>query len=349
MALFYLLLSLLVVSRLRVQSQGFYTDYLSVETTNAVKGVFIALVFIKHATPYICNSNYVFDDSFWSRLFLFVDMEVGQWIVAMFLFYSGYGVMTSIQNKGDRYVSSIPSKRILSTLINFDIAVALFVIVSLLFHHTYSLKDYLLSFIGWESVGNSNWYIFVIMLCYLITYICLKVDVSTENQYSYSRRIVISFSLLTVSVLVLSYLKPSWWYDTMLCFGMGMFYSVWRERIEVILKRYYWPILSALFLLLICIGNIPYSVKGFVYNVYCIVFCLLVLMLTMKFKINNSSLIWAGKNLFPLYIYQRVPMIILSSICGGTIVSSYPVIYTFACLLITLLFAYFYRYWAIKL
>lgn len=335
--------------RLQFQTKGFNADYLSFDTTNAIKGIFISLVFIKHATPYILNSGYIFDNSFLGRTFLYINSQVGQWIVAMFLFYSGYGVMESIKKKGELYINSIPRKRILTTLINFDIAVALFVIVSLLFHHTYSLKDYLLSFIGWESVGNSNWYIFVIMLCYLITYICFKVNVSTGNQYSYSKRIVISFSLLTVSVLVLSYLKPSWWYDTMLCFGMGMFYSVWRERIEVILKRYYWPILSALFLLLICIGNIPYSVKGFVYNVYCIVFCLLVLMLTMKFKINNSSLIWAGKNLFPLYIYQRVPMIILSSVFDGIFVSSYPVLYTFACLLITLLFAHFYKYWAVKL
>ena len=69
----------------------------------------------------------------------------------------------------------------------------------------------------------------------------------------------------------------------------------------------------------------------------------------MKIKVNNAALIWAGKNLFPLYIYQRVPMIILSSICGGAFVASYPVLYTFACLLITLLFAHFYKYWAVKL
>ena len=346
MIIFYILLGVLIVCRLRFQPKGFNADYLSFDTTNAIKGIFISLVFIKHATPYILNSGMCLTIS---RAFLFIDSQVGQWIVAMFLFYSGYGVMESIKKKGISYVDSIPRKRILTTLVNFNIAVALFAVIALFLHKDYSLKTYLLSFIGWESVGNSNWYIFVIMLCYLITYVCFKVNVSTEKENAYLMRIAISSFLLVVSILVLSYLKPSWWYDTMLCFGMGMFYSVKRERIEIILKRYYWPILSVLFLLLICIGNIPYSVKGFVYNVYCIVFCLLIVMLTMKFKVKNSVLIWAGKNLFPLYIYQRVPMIILSSICGGSFVACCPVLYTLSCLLITLLFAYFYKYWAFKL
>ena len=347
MIIFYILLGVLIVCRLRFQPKGFNADYLSFDTTNAIKGVFISLVFIKHATPYILNSGYVFDNSLLGRTFLFVNSQVGQWIVAMFLFYSGYGIMESIKKKGIAYIDSIPRKRILTTLINFDIAVALFAIISLILQKDYSIGRYLLSFTGWEDVGNSNWYIFVILLCYLIVYLCFRVKCDKLN--SFSGRAIKCFSLLILLVLVLSCFKPSWWYDTMLCFGFGIFYSIWRERIETILKRYYWFILPALFFLLICIGKIPYSAKGFVFNTYCIIFSLLIVMLTMKFKINNSALIWAGKNLFPLYIYQRVPMIILSSICGGVFVSSYPILYTLSCLLITLLFAYFYRYWVVKL
>lgn len=344
MILFYILLSLLIISRLKYNRQGFYSDYLSFDTTNAVKGIFIALVFIKHALPYILKSEYVFDYNFCNRAFLVIDGQVGQWIVAMFLFYSGFGVMESIKKKGLPYVNSIPRKRILTTLVNFDIAVALFVIIALLLHKDYSLKTYLLSFTGWESVGNSNWYIFVIMLCYLITYLCFRLPI--VKQGAYSIRAILCFSLLVVSVFALSFVKPSWWYDTMLCFGLGIFYSLWREHIESVLQKYYWLMLSILIVLVVCLR--PY-LTGVAYNGYCIIFCIFVVMLTMKFKINNSVLIWSGKNLFPLYIYQRIPMIILSSICGGAFVSSSPVLYIFACLLITLLFAHFYKYWAVKL
>ena len=248
MVLFYFLLFLLVISRLKFSQQGFYVDNLSFDTTNAIKGIFIALVFVKHATPYILNSGYVFDNSLWSRAFLFIDAQVGQWIVVMFLFYSGYGIMESIRKKGLDYVQSIPRKRVLTTLVNFDIAVGLFAIVALLLHKDYSLKTYLLSFTGWESVGNSNWYIFVIMLCYLIAYLCFRLPIVKKEALV--TRAILCFFLLGFSVLVLSFLKSFWWYDTMLCFGVGMLYSVWRERIEVILKRYYWLILPMVLVLL---------------------------------------------------------------------------------------------------
>lgn len=346
MIIFYLLIALLVVSKLKYSRHGFYDDYLSIDTTNAVKGIFITLVFIKHVTPYIINSGYVFDDTNIGRLFLSVNAQVGQWIVAMFLFYSGYGVMESIYKKGRDYVTSIPRKRVLSTLVNFDIAVALFAVLALVLHKNYSLKEYLLSFTGWESVGNSNWYIFVIMLCYLTAFVSFR---STSEKNEYARGAVVCMALLLLMMLALSFVKPSWWYDTLLCFGLGLLYSVSRPSIEPILKRYYWLILPVSLGLLYLLDKSPYYLRGLVHNAYCIVFCMLIVILTMKVKINNAVLIWSGKNLFPLYIYQRIPMIILSSICGGAFVSSYPVLYTFTCLLITLLFAYFYKHWAVKL
>lgn len=342
MVLFYILLLLLIISRLKYSRKRYYSDYLSFDTTNAVKGIFIALVFIKHATPYIFKSGYVFDDSLLSRAFLFVNAQVGQWIVAMFLFYSGFGIMESIKKKGLPYVHTIPRKRILTTLINFDIAVALFAVIALFLHKDYPLMTYLLSFIGWEAVGNSNWYIFVIILCYLMVYLCFR----TAEDGEYTMGAVICFFLLCISAFFLSRVKPSWWYDTILCFCVGIFYSLWREHIETILQKYYWLILSILTIALVCLR--AYFV-GLAYNGYCIIFCFFVVMLTMKFRINNSVLIWSGNNLFPLYIYQRVPMIILSSLCDGAFVASYPVLYTFACLLITLLFAHFYKYWVVRL
>ena len=345
MIIFYILLGLLVISRLRFQINGFNSDYLSFDTTNAIKGVFIALVFFSHVIPYIFDSGYVFDDSLWDKLFLYCQSFIGQWIVAMFLFYSGFGVMESIQKRGNNYINSLPRMRILTTLVNFDLAVALFAIVSLFMPNSYTVKEYLLSFIGWESIGNSNWYIFVIILCYLITYLSFH-NYTTKNIYKHAG--ILGCSIL-FSVLLLSFLKPSWWYDTMLCFAAGVFFSIFRHRVDSIAKRYYWQILFILLLLLFCLAKLPVSVKGLIYNAFSVVFCLLIIMLSMKIKINNTVLIWAGKNLFPLYIYQRVPMIIFSSICGGTLVATYPVLFTSVCLLITLLVAYLYKYWAVKL
>ncbi len=315
MVVFYLLLVILVISRLKYKQKDFYHDYHSFDTTNAIKGVFIALVFISHISPYIHKAGYIFDNCIWDKLFISVNSHIGQWIVAMFLFYSGYGVMESIKKKGCDYVASIPRKRILTTLVNFDIAVAVFAVISLFTPNNYGIKNYILSFTGWESVGNSNWYIFVILLCYSIAYLSFRY--CTGKNSCYVKGATIAITLLLTSMVILSFLKESWWYDTMLCFGTGIFFSLLRERIEPIAKKYYWTILPLLILLMIGLDNLPLSMRGLIYNIHCSALCLLIVMLSMKIRINNPALVWAGKNLFPLYIYQRAPMILFSTIGGN--------------------------------
>ncbi len=322
MIVFYVLLVILIISKAKYKHKGFYHDYHSLDTTNAVKGVFIALVFISHIRPYIHRAGYMFENTLWDRLFANTNEYLGQWIVAMFLFYSGYGVMESIKKKGVEYVASIPRKRILNTLINFDVAVAVFAVISLFTPNDYTIKNYILSFTGWESVGNSNWYIFVILLCYFITYLSFCKSIGKNNSHTIGA--ITATTLLLVSMVALSFLKGSWWYDTMLCFGTGIAFSLLREHIEPVAKKYYWFILPMLMLLLIGLDNLPYRMRGAVYNTYCSTLCLLIVMLTMKIRINNSALMWAGKNLFPLYIYQRVPMILFSAIGGGFLGSFAP-------------------------
>lgn len=57
MLIFYFLLALVVLLNVRYQKAGFVDNYLSMDTTNVVKGICIILVFIKHATPYIINAG----------------------------------------------------------------------------------------------------------------------------------------------------------------------------------------------------------------------------------------------------------------------------------------------------
>ena len=89
------------------------SDYMSREVTDTVKGVFIVFVFLSHANQYIR-----------------VDNPIGEWlgqlVVVMFFFYSGYGVTESWRNKGLKYVLDMPRHRILSTWVNFAVAVLVF-------------------------------------------------------------------------------------------------------------------------------------------------------------------------------------------------------------------------------
>lgn len=117
MFVFYVILAFLILLSLKYSRDGFVDHYLSIETTNVIKGVFIILVVIKHATPYVINAGWQ-PEGVAGEIFHFVNNNVGQWIVAMFLFYSGYGIMESIKRKGSAYVRQILRKCILQVLVN---------------------------------------------------------------------------------------------------------------------------------------------------------------------------------------------------------------------------------------
>ena len=167
----------------------FNVDYLSRGQTDSVKGIFILLVFYRHITQYV-EFNQWFDYPM-----TWIDEHMYQLLVAMFLFYSGYGVACSIQKKGSDYVRAIPRRRFLVTLINFDLAVLCYLLLDWIFKIEYPRDVIIQSFIGWESVGNSNWYIFVILCLYLLVYI------SFRFLYKHPIFAILIFSVLSVGLI----------------------------------------------------------------------------------------------------------------------------------------------------
>lgn len=172
MILFYIVLFCIALWKLQFAGKGFYSDFLSVQQTNMIKGIFIWLVFLGHITPYITKQMSLTHPLDVSALI--VQGLLGQLVVVPFLFYSGYGVMLSILKKL-KYLSSIPKKRIPVTFLNFGVAVLFFVILNWALGINMNLKQVLLSLLMWDSIGNSNWYIFTICFCYFASYISFRI------------------------------------------------------------------------------------------------------------------------------------------------------------------------------
>lgn len=95
--------------------------------------------------------------------------------------------------------------------------------------------------------------------------------------------------------------------------------------------------------------NIPFTFAGIISNALGVSLAFLVVILSMKVSVSSQPLQWLGKNLFPLYIYQRIPMILFSTICGGRIIVEYPSLYIFLCVAVTLICAYIYRFIEIRI
>lgn len=293
-------------------SGGYYEDYLSVENTTSIKGIFICFVFFSHVSGYVTYTYVI--DSYSMLPFLYCY----QTIVTLFLFYSGYGIMESIKKKGISYVKTIPTKRIGSVLFRFDISVLIFAIIYVISNGKwFTIHEFLLSLIGLESLGNSNWYIFVVLLMYLFTYIAF---IFTKN-YNVS---LIIITILSFVYIVYIYLfddnKGLTWYDTVLCYPLGIFWSIYGKKLANIINKNFIIYLS---FMAIFVGifvacwyyrfsqehSLIYSVVDVVMN---LAFTIIVVCVTMKIQFNNKILQWLGKHLFEIYILQRIPMIILS-------------------------------------
>lgn len=306
----------------------FVDDYLDRPQCDTIKGFFILMVFVSHFMQYVAEAGgHV------------VNLFVGQCMVAPFLFYSGYGVMESIKTKGIAYINAMPRRRILTTLVNFDVAVVLFIVVNMLIGNSITTKQVLLSLICWESVGNSNWYIFVIMLCYAIAYISEGV----------LKRPHVRYLLFAIALILIPKFKPSYWYDTMLCFLFGMIYSEKKNVIENLCKRHWLSfvatsVIAATLLLYRC----P-SLRGVGANIKAIVFVLVIVLLSMRMPIRNVALQWCGRHLFPLYIYQRIPMIALFALDPSGFSNWRMPIYLVFSLVVTITIAMFYHKWQVRL
>lgn len=311
MIFFVLILLFLIFNSAKfAESNKFAADYISKDKTNAVKGIFVVLILFSHGKQYMSL------EGIYDQAYIMLQNHLDQMVVAMFLFYSGYGIMESIKRKGYDYVKTIPAKRFPSTLLNFDIAIALYLLVGLLLGNTYDIKTILLSLIGFKSVGNSNWYMFAIFVLYILTFLSFLCRKWIKNKRADLLCIII-LTALTVG-MVFAEMKAgmqAYWYNTLILFALGFYYSYFKETIEKVVMK---NDITYFFILLItvCVYIVSYSFRrdlGIeVYTVWAIAFTLLTVILTMKISIENPLLKWLGQHVFSIYILQRIPMSVLA-------------------------------------
>lgn len=299
---------------------GFFcTDYLSVDKTNSIKGLFIILVFFSHISGYLSLS-----EIFINRIYFIFNYGImGQGIVAVFFFYSGYAMMLSGVKKGREYVKTIPCKRVLRVLLHFDIAVLIFLLVQTALGERFSLSQILLSFICIKSLGNSNWYIFAILIMYLITFISFLIG--KKNQ---KRVLAVSFILTLAYCLIISRFMNSIWYDTVFLYPLGMLWFTCKDKIEqfFVNKKYiYYVVLG--FVVAIFAVTIPFRDITVVTIFKNALFGIIVILLTMKVQVHNKVLCFFGRHLFSLYILQRIPMLVFEHFG----LNEYPAAYIIVC------------------
>ncbi len=317
---FLVALLALMIFKIRYNKKGF-DDFLGKDQTTCIKGAFVLIIFFSYFNSYTSNA---LQTGFLNNYYLYFFRYISQLMVVPFLFYSGFSICYSVANKKD-YIKKFPKNRILKVLLQYDLAVLLYLIMNLIMNNVYSLKTILLAFTGWKSIGNSNWFVFSLLCLYIISYIVFKLMKSKINWQS-----VLAITISTILLIFLLKLKKeSWWYDILLSYPFGMFVYLYKDKIVSILKKNY--ILPLLFsILLFVIGHI-YSTKLVLYELLACLFAFIILIITYKFKIQNIILLFIGNLSFEIYILQRIPDIILSKYIPNN-----PILFCVICLILTI-------------
>ena len=317
--------------KIRFYGKSFNKEYLTRTTTNCINGVFVFFVFFRHFAQYMQAGPY-------DKIFTYVNGHLRQYIVVTFLFYSGYGIMSSIRKKGRSYINSIIYPRGVKVWLHFALAVLLFHFANQLRHSQYSLSKLLLSLVGWESIGNSNWYVFCVLIMYAATFLAF---ILTEKCRS-KRRELLSVILIVLScvlyVLILRPFRGEYWFDTAIAYPLGMLYFLYEDKIRRIVQKNNITYIAACAVMLI-LFHIAYRHLAIfvVHELSVIWFMALILLFTMKFSINNKVLTWLGKYTFEIYILQRIPMMLLRDRF------SHVTLYFSVCFVITLVMAVLFR------
>ena len=303
MIFLYLIFIIIFIIGIQFTKKEFNDNYLSKETTTIINGFFVITIFFSHFITYINDINK------YDQLLINIMSYIGQLMVTSFLFYSGFGIYESIKKK-ENYIKAFFKKRFIPTFVNFVVAVLLFLIINIIMGNNYPIKTILLSFIGYESIGNSNWYMLAIFSLYIFIMICFNSKIKIKNIY----RIITLTFLVVIYIYVISRYKDNYYVDTILCFPVGMFYSYFKDKIDNIFKKkyYLWYIIIFLLFILMYYFSKHFANVGS-YNIFAISFIILIVISTMKFKFNNKTMTFLGVHTFWIYILQRIPMIILQN------------------------------------
>lgn len=299
MIIFVFLLAIITFSSMKKRKD--IANVLSKKDTVTINGVFVILIFLSHSIGYLTLSTNILDSSY--QIFRAIH---DQWVVITFLSFSGYGVMYNIAKK-ENYVHEFFLKRIIKTLFNFDLAVLLYLLLNLVLDINYEWYDILLSFIGLRSIGNSNWYIFTILLMYLFTFI---VAIKSKKP----KTIASLVSLLSIAYIATGIIfdLPPWFVNTVLCYPFGMWLYIYHDNIIKIIKNKSW--ISILTLLVPVVLTTRYRSNYFIMNLLSCLIVLICCFVLCFVEFESKILTFLGRHAFSIYILQRIPMIFISKI-----------------------------------
>ena len=108
--------------------------------------------------------------------------------------------------------------------------------------------------------------------------------------------------------------------------------------------------INGIFLILVFMRHFAFAICAYCRDVnlilnqfYYLLFVLVIVLLSMRVKLDSSTLLWCGQNLLGLYILQRIPMLL----CKEWELTLNPYLSLFVCIVVTIFLAVAFRKYVI--
>ncbi|MBQ7660935.1 MAG: acyltransferase [Clostridia bacterium] len=238
--------------------------------------------------------------------------HIGYLLVAVFFFFSGYGLQKSYILSAT-YQKQYLRRRILPILLTYTVVTALFWGMYAIGGQVYSFGEVISAIIHGSPIVDFSWYIIIILVFYIVFW--LLMILCKDNYVGMIIGAGVWYLLHVIFCIIMGY--GTWWYNTSHILIVGMIFATFEEKITDCFKKHYYVLASLFFgafAFLFFAGNALISFTGvkdlsLVLKMVCaLLFVFVVLAYTMKFEIGNPILAFLGKTSLEVYLVQGLLM-----------------------------------------
>ena len=214
-------------------------DFLAPEQTKMIQACACIGIILHHITQQITAYG-VYDKGPVTLL-----SGIGFLFTALFFFFSGYGLLTSLLTKPD-YLHTFLYRRLPTVLIPFWAINALGTALLTFGYgvHT-TLSDALSDIFGLTLINSNGWFIVEITIFYLLFYVFFRLIRNRDAA-------LVCLCLAVFAVMVYSFhqghdpqgnqahwFRGEWWYNSTITFVFGLVFARFRERLTALFRKHY--------------------------------------------------------------------------------------------------------------
>ncbi len=223
---------LLLLYKISFNKDGLYSDYLSVERTNILRGIMALDVVLFHFSLEYLNVN-----------IKLLSVCQGDDAVKVFFFLSGYGLMYQYMNKGKSYLDGFFTKRFAKILVPFIVAAIPYVIFYKASGGYYGAGEITVAKVFTEFFKNgytivyNAWYVVELMVLYIVFFVCCKLA-KGDKQKTVNSCVTVVMLLMCGFWALYNY--GSWmyiWFFSIYAFAFGILWAYKEKAIVKLLSK----------------------------------------------------------------------------------------------------------------